>query len=77
MSIRNTITGAASAAALLAGASGAAAQDYDVLIRDGRVLDGTGAPWRHADVAVNDDRIVAVGDIPGEATADLRPIQWH
>jgi N-acyl-D-amino-acid deacylase len=35
--------------------------DYDVLIRNGRVVDGTGNPWFYADVAVEKDRIVAVG----------------
>jgi N-acyl-D-amino-acid deacylase len=34
--------------------------DYDVLIRNGRVVDGTGNPWFHADVAVKKDRVVAV-----------------
>ncbi|MCX6952449.1 MAG: D-aminoacylase, partial [Verrucomicrobia bacterium] len=41
---------------------------YDVLIRGGRVLDGTGTPWFYADVAINGDRIVAVGKLP-DATA--------
>ena len=36
------------------------AQDYDLLIRNGRLVDGTGAPWRRADVAVRGDTIVAV-----------------
>ena len=35
----------------------------DVLIRGGAVIDGSGAPRRGADVAVSDDRIVAVGDL--------------
>lgn len=39
----------------------AAAQQYDLLLRNGRVVDGTGAPWYRADVAVRDDSIVAVG----------------
>jgi len=46
----------------------ASAQDYDVLIRNGRVLDGSGNPWIQADVAIRDDRIAAVGDLSG-ATA--------
>lgn len=40
-------------------------ETYDILIRNGRVLDGTGTPWFHADVAVSGDRIVAVGNLAG------------
>lgn len=47
----------------------AAAENYDVLIRGGRLLDGTGTPWRYADVAIRGDRVVAVGPIPVDATA--------
>ena len=36
---------------------------YDVVFRDGRVLDGTGTPWYRADVAVAGDTIAAVGDV--------------
>jgi N-acyl-D-aspartate/D-glutamate deacylase len=44
---------------------------YDVLIAGGRVVDGTGAPWVHADVAIAGDRIAAVGDLAG-APAKVR-----
>jgi N-acyl-D-amino-acid deacylase len=37
------------------------AASYDLIVRNGRVLDGTGNPWFPADVAVRDGRIVAVG----------------
>ena len=40
---------------------------YDLLITGGRVMDGTGNPWQWADVAVQDDRIVAVGPLKGAA----------
>ena len=46
-----------------------AAQSYDVIIRDGRVIDGTGNPWFRADVALDGDRIVAMGDL-GAATGE-------
>src|SRR6185295_2898673 len=36
---------------------------FDILIKGGRVLDGTGNPWIRADVAIRVDRIVAVGSL--------------
>jgi N-acyl-D-amino-acid deacylase len=36
---------------------------YDLIIRNGHILDGTGNPWYAADVAVTGDRIVAIGDL--------------
>jgi N-acyl-D-amino-acid deacylase len=38
---------------------------FDVVIRGGMVLDGTGAPAFRADVGVSGDRIAAVGPLPG------------
>jgi N-acyl-D-aspartate/D-glutamate deacylase len=43
------------------GAQPAPAQAFDILIRNGRVLDGTGTPWYRADIGIRGDRIVAVG----------------
>ena len=40
------------------------AEPYDLIIRHGRIVDGTGNPWFHGDVAVRGDRVVAVGHIP-------------
>ncbi len=38
--------------------------EYDLVIRNGRVVDGTGNPWFHGDVAIRGDKIVAVGRVP-------------
>jgi N-acyl-D-amino-acid deacylase len=39
---------------------------HDLILRAGRLVDGTGAPSRTADVAVDADRITEVGDLRGE-----------
>ena len=43
----------------------ASAADYDVLIRNARVIDGANNPWFRADVAVKDGKIAAVGRLAG------------
>lgn len=43
--------------------------DYDVIIRGGTLIDGSGAPRRTGDVAIKGDRIAIVGDVPATATA--------
>src|SRR5690349_7041707 len=46
----------------------AAAADFDIVIRNARVIDGAGNAWFRADVAVKDGRIAAVGRL-GSAMA--------
>ncbi len=43
-------------------------QQYDILIRNGRVVDGMGNPWVYVDVGVTGDRISLVGRAPANAT---------
>jgi N-acyl-D-aspartate/D-glutamate deacylase len=44
---------------------------HDLIIRNGRVVDGTGSPARRADVAVKNGRITAVGAIDGPAAREI------
>jgi len=36
---------------------------FDILILNGRVVDGTGNPWIYSDIGINDDEIVAMGNL--------------
>ncbi|HMY75682.1 MAG TPA: D-aminoacylase, partial [Blastocatellia bacterium] len=47
---------------LLGGAAAQSGGEYDVLIKNGTVYDGTGGKPRRADVLIRGDKIVAVGD---------------
>jgi N-acyl-D-amino-acid deacylase len=75
------------ALALAAGVTGQPAQQdrpaspkrseggFDVLIRNARVMDGTGNPWLRADLGITADRITAVGALSGASatrTIDAR-----
>jgi N-acyl-D-amino-acid deacylase len=57
------------AAVMLPQAAGA--ETFDVSIRHGRVVDGTGNPAFFADVAIKDGRIAAIGRIDGEAKTEI------
>lgn len=45
----------------------AADPPYDLLLRQGKIVDGSGNPWFDGDLAVRGDRIVAVGRVPAGA----------
>ncbi len=44
------------------------AQSFDIVLTNGRVVDGTGVPWYVADVGIRDGRIANIGRL-GDAKA--------
>ena len=44
---------------------------FDLIIRGGQLADGSGAPLREADVAVQDGKIAAVGDLRGQRAHEV------
>ncbi len=52
--------------------SRAADRDYDLVIRNGSIVDGTGNPWFAGDVAINGDKIAAVArSLPGKGKREI------
>lgn len=44
---------------------------YDIVIRNGHLLDGDGNPWVNADVAIKDGRFVKIGRVEGNGAREI------
>ena len=64
--VLGVVTGFMLAVAAWPGAQQAA---YDLVIRNGRIVDGTGSPWFRADLAVRGDTIARIAPAIGEPAA--------
>src|SRR5688572_11872568 len=45
--------------------------EYDIVIRNGRVLDGMGNPWIVADVGIRDGKFAKIGHVLGKGTREI------
>jgi N-acyl-D-amino-acid deacylase len=62
-SICRAATATLIAAGVLVPVSYAARGEYDLVIANGHIIDGTGSPWYMGDVAINAGRIAAIGNL--------------
>jgi N-acyl-D-amino-acid deacylase len=53
------------------GSRAAQPERFDLLIRNGRVLDGSGNPWMRADLGIRAGRIAAIGALAGASAATI------
>lgn len=53
------------------------AQDYDLLILNGKLVDGTGNSWRYADIAVKDGKIARIGNLKQARAARIIDAKDH
>src|SRR6267142_5489788 len=47
----------------------AADKPYDIVIRNGHIIDGTGSPWYSGDIGIRDGKIAAIGNLSGAPAA--------
>ncbi len=50
---------------LLLSSASVFSQQFDLLIRNGHIIDGTGSPWYSADIGIRAGRIAAIGHLGG------------
>jgi len=51
------------------------AQSFDIVITNGRIIDGTGSPWYSGDIGIRNGKIVFIGNLsaaPHARTIDAR-----
>src|SRR5262249_42033022 len=56
----------------------AGAQDkkpFDIIVRNGHIIDGTGSPWYSGDLGIRDGKIAAIGNLA--QAASTRTIDAH
>ena len=74
-SIVSACTALSAAAIFSVTPAGQAAQPratrFDVIITNGRIVDGTGSPWFRGDIGIAGDRIAAIGAL-GDASAETK-----
>ncbi len=46
-------------------------QTFDIIIRNGRLIDGSGNPWFYADLGIKDGKIVAIGKLSQTNATDI------
>ena len=54
-------------ALLFSCAVGAQPPTYDLVLRNGRIVDGTGSPWYRADIAIKGDTIARIAPLITDA----------
>jgi len=72
--MKSRIAAATLGLVLSAACSSALAQPapmYDIVIRNGHLLDGDGNPWVNADVAIKDGRFVKIGRVEGRGVREI------
>ena len=52
---------------LIAFSTSHAQEQFDLIIRNGTIVDGSGNPWYRADVGINADRIARIGNLDGDS----------
>lgn len=69
--MRFVSTAVLAAILIAAAAVQAGTPDYDIVIRNGRLLDGAGNPWVAGDLAISNGRIARIGKVTGKGKREI------
>ncbi len=47
------------------------AQNFDLILQGGRIVDGMGNPWYRGDLGIRDGRVTEIGDLKGRAASQI------
>ena len=53
----------------LAGCKSDSDGKFDILVKNGKIVDGTGNPWFYGDIGITGDTIAEIGDLSGKTAA--------
>ena len=59
------------ASLVLAACASTPKTDYDIVLRNATLYDGSGEPASHGDLAIRGDRIAAIGNVPGHGASEI------
>lgn len=48
-----------------------AGRDFDILIKNGKIIDGTGNPWYYGNIGIKGDTIAAIGNLSAKTSAQV------
>lgn len=75
--LRNVLLFISGALLAIISARASYAQQFEVLIRNGRIVDGSGNPWFRADLGIRGGKIAAIGNLSGATAKEMIDAHDH
>ncbi len=50
---------------------------FDIIILNGKIIDGSGNPWFKADIGIKDEKIIKIGDLKLSKAEKIFKLLWN